>query len=80
MSRDLHTHADVDSGSLLIIDPCYLKKEGIQGDINKAFAPVKRGFAQGITVRVGHDGQYKVRIKRRNGRPYKIIIECPYSD
>ena len=80
MSQTLRSHIDVDSGRLLIIDPCYLPAKYHQagGDalLQKPLLPYKYKLAQGVGLDAGGDGSYKVRLERHpSGRPRRLVIE-----
>lgn len=81
---------DVDSGTLLIIDPCYLPEDvhlTVDGHpwrdvITDRGVPVScatdvSGFARGVLARTAHgDGSYAMRLERDDeGRPARLVID-----
>lgn len=78
-------YADVDSGQLCVVDPCYVLEDGPynelidQWDYNdkgQVSVPLKKGYATGVNFNTAWgDGSYPVFGEIEDGRVVRVIIE-----
>lgn len=82
-------YADVDSGQLCVVDPCYVLEDDkytelidqwndmrIPGAERQLSVPVKKGYATGVNFNTAWgDGSYPVFGEIEDGRVVRVIIE-----
>lgn len=94
MKRELLGYADVDSGQLCVVDPCYVLDDerytalidqwdttGAKSKDGKHAVPLRSNYATGVNFNTAWgDGSYAVYGEIEDGRVVRVIIEMDGAD
>lgn len=84
--EDIIGECDVDSGQIMIIDPCYVLSDEKHSELvrerSKIGYPVTSTWMQGVVVDSGGDGTYKVfaKIDEKTKRIKSVTIEFDHAN